>query len=182
MSGIVLYISQLEQEGSGLQWDNFFVSPNSLEIFSVGLAFFYIIFDMLVYGSVGVLILVIKDLKAKEKESLNKFFTKMANCWLISVDIGKEETNCSDNSLESSGGNAEIVSQGKPSIPKDIGVQLENLTKAYNISRNEARIAVSNLSLSFNIGEVIRNILVLLHKEFNSSPVCHKSIYYSSIF
>ena len=154
MSGIILYMSQLEQEGSGLQWDNFFVSPNSLEIFSVGLAFFYLVFDMLVYGIVGVVVLIIKDLKAKERESLSKFFTKVANCWLISVDIGKEESQDNDESFESNSGNTETISQKSESIPRNIGVHLEGLTKAYNISRNEERIAVSNLSLSFRIGEV----------------------------
>ena len=155
MSGIVLYISQLEQEGSGLQWDNFFVSPNSLELFSVGLAFFYLIFDMIVYGSVGLIILVIKDLKAKEKESLNKFFTKVANCWLISVDIGKEEAKNNDIGSELPSENGDIVSHEKESIPKNIGVHLEALTKSYSISRNEERNAVSNLSIDFQIGEVI---------------------------
>ena len=154
MSGIVLYISQLEQEGSGLQWDNFFVSPNSLELFSVGLAFFYLIFDMIVYGLVGLIILVIKDLKAKEKESLNKFFTKVANCWLISVDIGKEEATDNDIGSESLSVNGNIVSHEKKSIPRNIGVLLEALTKSYSISRNEERNAVSNLSIDFQIGEV----------------------------
>ena len=154
MSGIILYMSQFEQEGSGLQWDNFFVSPNSLEIFSVGLAFFYLIFDMLVYGTVGVVVLVIKDLKAKERESLSKFFTKVANCWLISVDIGKEEKQVNDTSFETNSGNTEMISRKSQSIPINVGVHLEGLTKAYNISRNEERIAVSNLSLSFQIGEV----------------------------
>ena len=147
-------MSQLEQEGSGLQWDNFFASPNSLEIFSVGLAFFYLVFDMLVYGIVGVVVLVIKDLKAKERESLSKFFTKVANCWLISVDIGKEENQDNDASFESNSGNTEIISPKSKSIPINVGVHLEGLTKAYNISRNEERIAVSNLSLSFQMGEV----------------------------
>ena len=154
MSGIVLYISQLEQEGSGLQWDNFFVSPNSLELFSVGLAFFYLIFDMIVYGLVGLIILVIKDLKAKEKESLNKFFTKVANCWLISVDIGKEEATDNDIGSESLSVNGNIVSHEKKSTPRNIGVHLEALTKSYSISRNEERNAVSNLSIDFQIGEV----------------------------
>ena len=160
MSGIILYMSQFEQEGSGLQWDNFFVSPNSLEIFSVGLAFFYLVFDMLVYGIVGVVVLVIKDLKAKERESLSKFFTKVANCWLISVDIGKEESQDNDESFESNSGNTETFSQKSESIPRNIGVHLEGLTKAYNISRNEERIAVSNLSLSFRIGEVDHLFLI----------------------
>ena len=154
MSGIVLYISQLEQEGSGLQWDNFFVSPNSHELFSVGLSFFYLIFDMIVYGSVGLIILVIKDLKAKEKESLNKFFTKVANCWLISVDIGKEEAKNNDIGSELPSENGDIVSHERESIPKNIGVHLEALTKSYSISRNEERNAVSNLSIDFQIGEV----------------------------
>ena len=164
MSGIVLYISQLEQEGSGLQWNNFFVSPNSLELFSVGLAFFYLIFDIIVYGSVGLIILIIKDLKAKEKESLNKFFTKVANCWLISVDIGKEETTNNDNQSESSSENGDIVSHEKNSIPRNIGVHLEALTKSYSISRNEERNAVSNLSLDFQIGEVTYMLKVIILK------------------
>ena len=82
------------------------------------------------------------------------FFTKVANCWLISVDIGKEENQDNDTSFESNSENTEVISQKSQSIPINVGVHLEGLTKAYNISRNEERIAVSNLSLSFQIGEV----------------------------
>jgi hypothetical protein len=154
MSSIILYISQLEEQGFGIQWDNIFVSPVKKEMFNVGFASVFLIFDSVLYGMIGVIVILIKDLKTKEKESLNKIFSKIANCWLISVDIGKEESssNRNENTLDIE--KDKITAQEKASTQNKVGVQLENLTKAYNISRTEERLAVSDLSLSFNVGEV----------------------------
>ena len=154
MSSIILYISQLEEQGFGIQWDNIFVSPVKKEMFNVGFASVFLIFDSVLYGMIGVIVILIKDLKTKEKESLNKIFSKIANCWLISVDIGKEEfpSNRNENTLDIE--KDKITAQEKNSPQNKVGVQLENLTKAYTISRTEERLAVSDLSLSFNVGEV----------------------------
>ena len=154
MSSIILYISQLEEQGFGIQWDNIFVSPVKEEMFNVGFASVFLIFDSILYGMIGVIVILIKDLKTKEKENLSKIFSKIANCWLISVDIGKEEfhSNPSENSLDIE--KDKMTDQQKTNPQNRVGVQLENLTKAYTISRREERVAVSNLSISFNVGEV----------------------------
>ena len=156
MSSLILYISQLEQQGSGAQWDNVFVSPVvTAEMFNIGLTSLFILFDSVLYGIIGMTVIMIKDLKTKEKESLSNIFSKIANCWLISVDIGTEDvaSTSSENSLDIDHGKGETVNH-ENDMKKSVGVHLENLTKAYTISRNEERVAVSNLSLSFNVGEV----------------------------
>ena len=154
MSSIILYISQLEEQGSGIQWENIFVSPVKEEMFNVGFTSVFLIFDSILYGMIGVIVILIKDLKTKEKESLSKIFSKIANCWLISVDIGKEEfpSNPNESSLDIEKDKKKDPEKTRPETK--VGVQLENLTKAYNISRSEERLAVSNLSVNFNVGEV----------------------------
>ena len=154
----MLYITQYEQEGSGIQWSNVFVPPVEAEIFNVGVTCIFLLIDSILYGLIGVTVIFIKDLKRSEKERLSNTFSKIANCWLISVDIGTEESSLTqqENGLDSDLANQNEISHENETT-KNVAVQLQNLTKRYKISRKEERIAVSNLSLSFNVGEV-RNL------------------------
>ena len=154
----MLYITQYEQEGSGIQWSNVFVPPVEAEIFNVGVTCIFLLIDSILYGVIGVTVIFIKDLKRSEKERLSNTFSKIANCWLISVDIGTEESSLTqqENGLDSDLANQNRISHENETT-KNVAVQLQNLTKRYKISRKEERIAVSNLSLSFNVGEV-RNL------------------------
>ena len=131
MSSIMLYITQFEQQGSGVQWNNVFVTPVDAEIFNVGLTSIFLLIDSILYGIIGVTIIFIKDLKKSEKERLSSIFSKIANCWLISVDIGTEElaSTSSENSLDIDHGKGETVNH-ESDMKKSVGVHLENLTKA----------------------------------------------------
>ena len=104
MSSVILYITQYEQQGVGIQWSNVYVSAVKEERFNFGYACMFIVFDSIMYGTVGLVVLMIKNSGNKEKvgQGCQSFWSKVANCWLISVDIGKEESPSvsSDNTSE----------------------------------------------------------------------------------
>ena len=159
MSSMMLYISQYEQQGVGIQWNNVFVAPIKEDMFNFGLTCAFLLFDSVLYGIIGFTILLLKDHKWKEQVALlfrkqgETLFSRIANCWLISVDIGTEESSSIPSESSPQLKNSKSANHHQI-VSADVGIRLENLTKIYTISRNEERVAVCDLSLSFNVGEV----------------------------
>ena len=73
----MLYITQYEQEGSGIQWSNVFVPPVEAEIFNVGVTCIFLLIDSILYGVIGVTVIFIKDLKGVRRKDCRTHSPKL---------------------------------------------------------------------------------------------------------
>ena len=93
-------MTQYEEQEVGIQWHNTFQSAIDRDQFNYGYNCLILLFDSCLYAAVGFLVLSVGEKRKQSGGRISQLFSRLANCWLISIDIGKEEETQSTNIIK----------------------------------------------------------------------------------
>ena len=139
------YLTRYEQQQVGLHWDNVWESPIEDDETDFATALVFIAVDTVAYFCIGALIVAVQR---KRKGGLTLSTWRKGAAGAVR---GVEAPTLAEEDVQGSG---ELGISMKRMTKTHIGVSLKGLTKIYASRKGKRKVAVDDLTLDFNIGEV----------------------------
>ena len=140
------YLTRYEQQQVGLHWDNMWQSPIEDDETNFATALVFIAVDIVAYFFIGALIVTVQRKRrgGGSGRPLQAAWKKRA------AVVYSVEEPAEDEGVTGTRG----IGMKSMSTKGQVGVSLKRLTKIYESRNVKRKVAVDNLTMDFNVGEV----------------------------